>query len=110
VGILPTLPRLAALGFEGDLLGESSFKGAPFASAALEQGIHVADSGDRERPIHSIMNTGSGDHERLLARSCVGLGERPMLWRAIATDSCSVSFSLALRQAFSPAHSRAAAR
>jgi hypothetical protein len=43
-GILPTLPRLAALGFEGDLLGESSFKGAPFAAAALEQGIHVSVS------------------------------------------------------------------
>ncbi len=28
-GILPTLPRLAALGFEGDLLGDSGFKGAP---------------------------------------------------------------------------------
>jgi transposase len=44
VGILPTLPRLAALGFEGDLLGDSSFKGAPFAAAALEQGIHVSVS------------------------------------------------------------------
>jgi transposase len=43
-GILPTLPRLAALGFEGDLLGDSSFKGAPFAAAALEQGIHVSVS------------------------------------------------------------------
>jgi transposase len=43
-GILPPLPRLAALGFEGDLLGDSSFKGAPFAAAALEQGIHVSVS------------------------------------------------------------------
>jgi transposase len=43
-GILPTLPRLAALGFEGDLLGDSRFKGAPFAAAALEQGIHVSVS------------------------------------------------------------------
>ena len=43
-GILPTLPRLAALGFEGDLLGDSSFRGAPFAAAALEQGIHVSVS------------------------------------------------------------------
>ena len=44
VGILPTLPRLAALGFEGDLLGDSSFKGAPFAAAALEHDIHVSVS------------------------------------------------------------------
>ena len=43
-GILPALPRLAALGFEGDLLGDSSFRGAPFATAALEQGIHVSVS------------------------------------------------------------------
>jgi transposase len=43
-GILPTLPRLAALGFEGDLLGDSSFRGAPFATAALKQGIHVSVS------------------------------------------------------------------
>jgi transposase len=33
-GILPTLPRLAALGFQG----------APFATAALEYDIHVAVS------------------------------------------------------------------
>jgi hypothetical protein len=33
-GTLPTLPRLAALGFQGDLLGDSGFKGAPFAAAA----------------------------------------------------------------------------
>ncbi len=43
-GILPTLPRLAALGFEGDLLGDSSFKGAPFATAALAHDIHVSVS------------------------------------------------------------------
>src|SRR3954454_24883032 len=43
-GILPTLPRLAALGFEGDLLGDSGFKGTPFAAAALEQDIHVSAS------------------------------------------------------------------
>jgi hypothetical protein len=41
-GALPMLPRLAALGFEGDLLGDGSFRGAPFATAALEQGIHVS--------------------------------------------------------------------
>src|SRR5918996_2305555 len=43
-GILPTLPRLAALGFQGDLLGDSGFKGAPFAEAALEHDIHVSVS------------------------------------------------------------------
>ena len=43
-GILPTLPRLAALGFEGDLLGDGGFKGAPFAEAALEHDIHVSVS------------------------------------------------------------------
>ena len=49
-GILPTLPRLAALGFQGDLLGDSGFKGAPFAAAALAHDIHVAVSpgGTRE--------------------------------------------------------------
>ena len=43
-GILPTLPRLAALGFEGDLLGDSGFKGAPFAEAALKHDIYVSVS------------------------------------------------------------------
>ena len=41
-GSLPMLPRLAALGFRGDLLGDSGFKGEPFAAAALEHDIHVA--------------------------------------------------------------------
>jgi DDE family transposase len=41
---LPTLPRLAALGFQGDLLGDSGFKGAPFAAAALDHDIHVSVS------------------------------------------------------------------
>ena len=43
-GILPTLPRLAALGFQGDLLGDSGFKGVPFAIAALAHDIHVSVS------------------------------------------------------------------
>src|SRR3954467_7159781 len=43
-GILPTLPRLAALGLEGDLLGDSGFKGAPFVEAALEHAIYVSVS------------------------------------------------------------------
>jgi hypothetical protein len=38
------LPRLAALGSEGDLLGDSGFKGAPFAAAALLHDIHVSVS------------------------------------------------------------------
>ena len=43
-------PRLAALGFQGDLLGDSGFKGTPFAAAALEHDIHVSVSpgGTRE--------------------------------------------------------------
>src|SRR3712207_5051467 len=43
-GTLPALPRLAALGFQGDLLGDSGFKGAPFATAALVHGIRVSVS------------------------------------------------------------------
>src|SRR3712207_4890043 len=43
-GILPTLPRLAALGFQGDLLGDRGCKGAPFAAAALAHDIHVSVS------------------------------------------------------------------
>ena len=41
-GTVPMLPRLAALGFQGDLLGDSGFKGAPLATAALEHDIHVS--------------------------------------------------------------------
>jgi transposase len=43
-GALPMLPRLAALGFEGDLPGDSGFKGAPFAAAALAHDVHVSAS------------------------------------------------------------------
>src|SRR5690348_4312263 len=43
-GALPMLPRLAALGFQGDLLGDSGFKGAPFATAALAHDVHVSAS------------------------------------------------------------------
>jgi transposase len=43
-GTLPPLPRLATLGFQGDLLGDSGFKGAPFAAAALVHDIHVSVS------------------------------------------------------------------
>ena len=43
-GALPMLPRLAALGFQGDLLGDSGFKGAPFAAAALAHDVHVSAS------------------------------------------------------------------
>ena len=41
---LPTLPRLAALGLQGDLLGDSSLMGAPFANAAPEHDTHVSVS------------------------------------------------------------------
>jgi transposase len=43
-GTLPALPRLAAPGFQGDLLGDSGFEGAPFAAAALAHDIHVSAS------------------------------------------------------------------
>ena len=43
-GAVPMLPRLAALGFQGDLLGDSGFKGAPFAAAALAHDVHVSVS------------------------------------------------------------------
>ncbi len=35
VGTLPTLPRLAALDFQGDLLGNSGFKGTPESQPAM---------------------------------------------------------------------------
>ena len=44
IGLLPLLPHLAALGFQGDLLGDSGFKGVPFAAAALGHDIHVSVS------------------------------------------------------------------
>ena len=34
-GILSTLPQLAALGLQGDLLGDSGFNCIPFAAATL---------------------------------------------------------------------------
>jgi hypothetical protein len=43
-GTRPILPRLAAIGFQWNLLGDSGFKGALFAAAALEQDLHVAAS------------------------------------------------------------------
>src|SRR5919202_749748 len=43
-GTLPILPRLAALGFQGELLGDSGFKGDPFAAAARVHDIHVSAS------------------------------------------------------------------
>ena len=36
--------RLAALGFQGDLLGDNGYKGQPFAAAALEHDIDVSVS------------------------------------------------------------------
>jgi hypothetical protein len=58
-GIRPTLPRLAVLGFEGDLLGDSSFKGAPFDAAALEHDIHVSVS-PAARETSASCRAGSG--------------------------------------------------
>ena len=43
-GALPMLPRPATLGFRGDLLGDSGFRGAPFAAAALAHDVHVSAS------------------------------------------------------------------
>src|SRR3712207_1840163 len=43
-GATPMLPRLAELGFQGDLLGDSGDKGMPFAQAALDHDIHVSVS------------------------------------------------------------------
>jgi transposase len=43
-GATPMLPRLAELGFQGDLLGDSGYKGRPFAQAALDHDIHVSVS------------------------------------------------------------------
>jgi transposase len=43
-GTRPMLPRLAELGFKGDLLGDSGFRGAAFAEAALAHDIHVSVS------------------------------------------------------------------
>ena len=43
-GTRPMLPRLAELGFQGDLLGDSSFKGTAFAHESLKHDIHVSVS------------------------------------------------------------------
>ena len=44
MGAAPMLPRLAELGFQGDLLGDSGYKGMPFAQAALDHDIHASVS------------------------------------------------------------------
>ena len=67
-GALPMLPRLAALGFEGDLLGDGGFRGAPFAAAALEHGIHV-----------SVLPGGTRDG-RFLPRGIRWVVERLLAW------------------------------
>jgi transposase len=66
-GVLPTLPRLAALGFEGDLLGDSGFKGAPFAAAALAHDIHVSVSPGGTRDGHFLPHGIRWVVERLFA-------------------------------------------
>ena len=63
----PTLPRLAALGFQGDLLGDSGFKGAPFAAAALVHDIHVAVSPGGTRDGHFLPSGIRSVVERLFA-------------------------------------------
>lgn len=42
--LLDPKPHPANTGFQGDLLGDGGFKGAPFAAAALAHDIHVAVS------------------------------------------------------------------
>jgi hypothetical protein len=41
---LPMLPRLAELGFQGDLLGDSGYKGEPFAAALRAHDMEVSVS------------------------------------------------------------------
>jgi hypothetical protein len=41
---LPILPRRAELGFQGDLLGDSGYKGQPFAEAARTHDIEASVS------------------------------------------------------------------
>ena len=67
-GILPALPRLAALGFQGDLLGDSGYKGAPFAEAALEHDIHV------------VVSPGGTRDGRFLPRGIRWVVERLFAW------------------------------
>ena len=59
-GTRPTLPRLAALGFQGDLLGDSGFTGVLFATAALaeldrteESQISLTDPDSRAMAAHT---------------------------------------------------------
>ena len=62
-----TLPRLAALGFKRDLLGDSGFKGAPFAAAALAHDIHVSVSPGGTRDGHFLPSGIRWVVERLFA-------------------------------------------
>jgi transposase len=66
-GTVPMLPRLAALGFEGDLLGDSGFKGEPFAAVALKHDIHVSVSPGGTRDGHFVPNGIRWVVERLFA-------------------------------------------
>jgi transposase len=59
---------LAALGFQGDLLGDSGYKGAPFAEAALEHDIHV------------VVSPGGTRDGRFLPRGIRWVVERLFAW------------------------------
>jgi transposase len=72
-GTLPMLPRLATLGFQGDLLGDSGFKGDPFAAAALVHDIHVHD-------IHVSASPGGTRDGRFLPRGIRWVVERLFGW------------------------------
>src|SRR4051812_6552214 len=58
VGATPMLLRLAELGFQGDLLGDSGYKGMPFARAALDHGHSCLGLTwrDPRRPVPSRRN------------------------------------------------------
>jgi hypothetical protein len=45
----PMLPRLTEVRFQGDLLGDSGYKGIPFAQATLDHDIHASVSPGRTR-------------------------------------------------------------
>ena len=66
-GVPPMLPQLAALGFESGLLGDSGFKGAPFAAAALEHDIYVSISPGGTRDGRFLPNGIRWVEERLFA-------------------------------------------
>jgi hypothetical protein len=62
------LSRLAELGSQGDLMGDSGYKGMPFAQAALDHDIHVSVSPGGTRDAQFLPVGISWVVERLFAR------------------------------------------